>query len=62
MLQRLQSQLLNYELVVKVVAQVSSNCIEVRDQTFLVLGHLLRNGLDLGSLLFDSDALDMILQ
>ena len=34
----------------------------MRDQTFLVIGHLIRNGLDMSSLIFESDALEMILQ
>lgn len=33
----------------------------MRDQAFLVIGSLLRNGLDLASLIFDSDALEVIL-
>lgn len=54
--------LLNYDLIIKVVNQINSNCIEVRDQGFLVIGHLIRNGLDLSSLIFDNDVLDFMLQ
>jgi hypothetical protein len=53
---------MNFDLVVKIVAQVGSACIEVRDQSLLVIGHLIRNGLDLGPLLFESDYLSLVLQ
>jgi|LauGreDrversion4_2_1035121.scaffolds.fasta_scaffold97471_2 hypothetical protein len=62
MLQRLHSNILNFDLIVKVIYAISSNCIEVRDQALLVLGHLIRNGLDIGSLIFENDALELILQ
>jgi hypothetical protein len=61
LLQKLQSLLLNFDLVVKVINQIYSSCIEVRDQTFLVIGTLIRNGIDLNNLIFDSDALEVIL-
>jgi hypothetical protein len=60
-LEKIQSMMLNLEMIIKVVNQINSNCIEVRDQTFLVIGTLIRNGVDLQSLIFDSDALEVIL-
>jgi hypothetical protein len=54
--------MLNYDLIVKIINSINSNCIEVRDQAFLVIGQLIRNGMDLYTLIFDSDALDVILQ
>ncbi|CDW88478.1 UNKNOWN [Stylonychia lemnae] len=61
-LQKLQAQLVNYDIVVKVLNQINSNCIEVRDQSILVIGHLIRNGLDLSQLIFESDYLGCMLQ
>ena len=34
-------------MIVKVINQVNSNCIEVRDQTFMVIGYLVRNGFNM---------------
>ena len=62
MLQKIQAMMLNLDMIVKVVNQINSNCIEVRDQSFLVIGQLIRNGVDIQSLIFDSDALEVILQ
>lgn len=52
---------MNYDLVLKVVNHINSNCIEVKDESFLVIGHFIRNGLDISQLLFDNDFLGYIL-
>ena len=35
---KIQNMMLNFEMIVKVVNQINSICIEVRDQSFLVIG------------------------
>jgi len=39
--------MVNFDIVGKVTNQINSNCIEVRDQSLLVIGHFIRNGLDI---------------
>lgn len=52
---------MNYDLIVKVINQNYSEYLEVRDQTYLAIGQLIKNGLDLQSLLFESNALNLLL-
>jgi len=58
----MQSSILSFDLVVKVINQVNSNCLEVRDQTYLVIGTLIKNGVDLSGLLFESEGLELVIQ
>jgi len=53
--------ILNYEMMEKVFNQIGSMCVEVKDQTFLVIGLFIRNRIDVSGFIFDRDALESIL-
>lgn len=59
--QRLLAYLNNQNLQLIILNQINSNCLEVREQAYLTLGHMIRHGADLEMMMIEGGFLEQIL-
>mmetsp|Transcript_13198 Transcript_13198/g.9554 ORF Transcript_13198/g.9554 Transcript_13198/m.9554 type:complete len:128 (+) Transcript_13198:469-852(+) len=62
LLQKVESALGANNLIGQLMGQIASNCIELRVGSYLFIGQILKNGVDISQMLFAEDFLNDILQ